>query len=218
MNPELKHSISQIKTDKRKIFLQILIIFIFPIILIWAGVIPVEKRVLALVAVVTGLVVLLHVEKWNLRMLGVGNGKFHKYFIPYAVFTGSLVLLIILFGEDITKKEEVARWWTHSHFMYLFFVVSLFQEVAYRGYLMPALGKIHKSPGFIIIGNALLFTFLHSIFPGLLIGLPVAFAGGVGFAYMYYKYPNLPLIILSHSVLNFFIVLFGFFAMPGLTY
>ena len=60
--------------------------------------------------------------------------------------------------------------------------------------------------------------FLHSIFPNPTIGLPIAFIGGLGFALMYMKYPSLLLIIISHSIINFFVVLYGFFVIPGVTY
>jgi membrane protease YdiL (CAAX protease family) len=60
--------------------------------------------------------------------------------------------------------------------------------------------------------------FLHVIFPNPMIGLPIAFIGGIGFAVMYLRYPSLPLIILSHALINFFVVLYGFFVVPGVTY
>lgn len=207
-----------IQTGKRELVVQIALVFVLPILLINAGLIPVDKRVVVLGVVVGLLVVVLLLEKWNLTMLGVRTDTMKKYFAPYAVFTFVMVVLITSFGEDITKTEELAQWWNYNHFLYRFFIVSALQEVAYRGYLMPSLGSLIKKPALLIIANALLFTFLHSIFPKPLIGLPIAFIGGIGFALMYYRYPNLPLIILSHSIINFYIVLYGFFIIPGITY
>jgi membrane protease YdiL (CAAX protease family) len=217
MHPLISSAIHHIKTHTTEILLHILIVFIFPVFLIKAGVIPIHDRVVFLVVMVSFLLVVLVQEKWTPNMLGLSNGTTKKYYMQYALFTLLGVLMLVAFGEK-TGHEELARWWMHRHFLYLFFIVSLFQEVAYRGYLIPALGKIFKNPVLIVLTNALLFTFLHIIFPSLTVSLPLAFVGGVGFAVMYIKYPSLTLIILSHSVLNFCAVLYGFFVIPGVTY
>lgn len=217
MNPALKRTIAKIKTGKLEIFIQILIVFILPVALIHGGVIPITKRVLMLVIIVTLFVVILAKERWTLRMLGVEKEKIKKYALPYLAFTGIMLLLIFLFSEHVLHVEEISQWWTHRHFLYLFFIVSLFQEVAYRGYLIPALGKLAHSVPMLVFANVLLFTFLHTIFPNPMIGLPVAFVGGVGFAIMYLRYPSLPLIVISHAALNFCAVLYGFFIVPGVT-
>lgn len=218
MNKSLRSSIAAIRTSTHELFLQIVLVFILPIILLYAGVIPVEKRIIVLGIMVGALVLVLFLEQWNLKMLGIRRDTIKDYLVPYIVFTFAMVLLITLFGENITKKEELAQWWNHNHFLYRFLIVSGLQEIAYRGYLMPALGKITQKPVLLILSNAIIFTFLHILFPNPLVGLPVAFIGGVGFAIMYYRYPNLPLIIISHSIINFCIILYGFFVIPGITY
>lgn len=217
MNSEIMESIPVMKTGQKEIFIQIFLIFILPIVLINLGIIPVQYRVLILVAIVTALVVLLLKEKWTWHTLGIGNKTFKKYFLPYLLFTAISVVCVSFFSEKI-GQEEIARWWTYKHFMYGFFVVSLFQEVAYRAYLIPALAKLTSRPVIILLSNTLLFTFLHTIFPNPVFGLPLAFAGGIGFALMYMRFPNLPLIVLSHAVLNFTVVLYGFFVIPGVTH
>lgn len=218
MNPRLKHAIDTIKTSKKEIFLQILIVFILPIALIQFKVISIHTRVPLLVMLVSILVFILLKEQWTLDMLGATFRNFKKFLLPYAIFTLLGSIAIIQFGERVAGAEELSQWWKHSHFVYLFFIVSLFQEVAYRGYLVPALGKLTRVPLYIIFTNAVLFTYLHIIFPNPLLCLPIAAIGGIGFAWIYIKYPSLPLAILSHSVLNFVAVLYGFFVVPGITY
>lgn len=218
MNEYFQQTINSIKTSRREIRAHIFLVFVLPILLIDLGVIPVTKRIAVLGMLLVLLMFILFFEKWNFAMLGFYKGSIKKYLMPYALFTGVGVFLIVQFAESITKVEEPARWWTHPHFIYLFFVVSFLQEVAYRGYLMPALGKLIREPASMIFINALIFTFLHTMFPGIAVGLPVAFIGGIGFAIMYYSYPSLPLIVISHSILNFLVVLHGFFVIPGVTY
>lgn len=143
-------------------------------------------------------------------MLHIERKHFKKFLVPYILFTIVGVIVISAFGEK-TGHEEMSQWWLNDHLLYLFLIVSAFQEIAYRGYLIPALQKIVKSPALVLFFNALIFTYMHAIFPNPQINLPLAFVGGLGFAAIYMRYPNLFLIILSHAVLNFCAILFGFF-------
>jgi len=218
MNPQLISVFDSIKTKKSVLFIQIVLVFIAPLILIHLGIIPISYRVVALSVIVFLLLLILIKEHWTRAMFEVTLTNAKKYFWQYVIFTIIGVFAISIFGEHFIGREELQGWWHYNHFLYLFFIVSLLQEVAYRGYLIPALGALSRNPLWIILANALLFTYLHTIFPGLLVNLPLAFVGGIGFAIMYLKYPSLPLIILSHAALNFIAVLLGFFIIPGITY
>lgn len=203
----------KITTSKREIWIQIFAVFILPILLIKFHIVPLGHRIWVLVLLVTLLMMILHGESWTLSMMGI-HKKWYRDLLPYTLFTAVCVLGIIMISH-LLDRQILTTWWKHPHFLYMFFVVSLFQEFAYRGYLMPALAKITSSTSRIILLNTLLFTFLHVIFPDLIYGLPLAFVGGICFALMYKKYPNLPLIIIAHAILNFTVVLFGFFTIPG---
>lgn len=217
MEPHLTQTISSIKTPKRELVAQIFVVFIVPILAIYYGFVPATYRIWVLGGVMTLFILLLMQEKWTRSMLGLGKVQLKKYILPYVIFTAVAVAVTAYYGEGI-GHEELQAWWTHSHFLYKFFLVSLFQEVGYRAYLIPALGKLVSKPALIVVLNAILFTFLHIIFPQQMVGLPLACIGGLGFALMYMRYPSLILIILSHSIINFFVVLFGFFVIPGVTY
>lgn len=217
MNTDMEKTITNIQTKNWEINLQIFIVFVIPIILINTGIIPIQYRVWTMGILVSILLFILIKEKWTWQMLGLNTNTFRKYALPYIIFTTIGVVGVVVFGER-TGQEEIARWWTYNHFIYGFFLVSLLQEIAYRAYLIPALGKLISNPLKIIVVNALLFTFLHTIFPNPILGLPLAFIGGIGFSFMYLRFPNLPLVVLSHAVLNFVIVLYGFFVVPGITY
>ncbi|MCX6757737.1 MAG: type II CAAX endopeptidase family protein [Candidatus Nomurabacteria bacterium] len=217
MDEQIKYIVENIQTSKKELLLQILLIFILPILLIDLSIISSGQRVYLLVALISLLVVILVEEKWTLLMLGITKYRIKKYIIPYTIFTLVTVATISLFGEKI-GYEELNKWWKYSHFIYGFLLVSIFQEVGYRAYLIPALSKLISRPWLVVIVNALIFMFLHSIFPNPMIGLPLAFIGGLGFAIMYMRYPSLLLIIISHSIINFAVVLYGFFVIPGVTY
>jgi membrane protease YdiL (CAAX protease family) len=217
MHPAIVSAIEAIKTTKKQLIAQIVIVFIIPILLIHSGYLPISARAPTLVVLISILVFILFKEQWTWSMLGVQRHVNRRFLMAYVIFTALGILFIIQFGEGM-GHEGMVQWWRHAHFLYAFFVVSLFQEVAYRGYLIPALGKFLRSPIQIVLSNAVLFTYLHTIFPNPLLALPLAFVGGVAFAVMYLKYPSLPLVIASHAVLNFVAVLYGFFVVPGITY
>jgi membrane protease YdiL (CAAX protease family) len=214
MNSELQDTVAKIRTSTPELAVQILVVFIIPIVLINTGIIPIEYRVPVLAILVTTLCIFLVAEKWTLRMLGFRRTVPLKTILAYTLFTIVGVWAISRLGRYL-GYTPTDTWWQVPHFLYLFFIVSAFQEIAYRGYLMPALATFEKSPVALIVTNAALFTFLHSVFPNYSINLPLAFVGGIGFACMYYKYPNMLAITLSHAVLNFAAVWYGFFTVAG---
>ncbi|MDQ5901343.1 MAG: hypothetical protein QG580_58 [Patescibacteria group bacterium] len=219
MNKYLSDSIDKIITSKKELWIQILFVFIIPVFLIQTKIVPAENRIWILMLVVSLLTMILVYEKWNSKMLGLTKSNIKKFVLPYAIFTIIGIMFIIYLSEGILNKEEIKNWWQYSHFLYMFFIVSFFQEIAYRGYMVPALGKItNKNTNTVIFINAILFTYLHIIFGNFLVSLPLAFLAGISFAVMYIKFPNLILMIISHSILNFFAVLYGFFILPGITF
>ena len=149
-----------IRTSKKELSLQILLVFILPIIFFQTGIISVKYRIFVLVLIVTTLLIILFFEKWTPRMLGLTSLNLKKFVVPYGIFTLIGTLSIIRFGE-IIGNQEITNWWTHSHFLYLFFVVSFFQEIAYRGYLIPALGKLTNVPIFIIFANIVFYKMVN---------------------------------------------------------
>jgi len=93
--------------------------------------------------------------------------------------------------------------------MFLFVFVSFFQELAYRGFLIPKLMLLFNNPLLVILFNALIFMFVHIIYKNRLVNLSITFIMGIIFAWSYFYMPNLILITISHAILNFFGVLYG---------
>lgn len=193
--------------------LKIAFVFVLPVTLFVAGVIPVRYRLHALILFSIVTIALVVQEKYALHELGIRTDNMRGAFVPYTLFTLLGVGLILIFAK-ILGRAPVANWQTDYHFTFLFLPISIIQEFLYRGYLMPTLKRLFSSTAIVILINALLFTLIHAIYPPLAIAIPLAFVAGLGFAVMYHRYPNLILISLSHSVLNFAAVLFGFFYRP----
>lgn len=207
----MKIRVKNFSLSKEQIVLgQIFLIFIAPVLLIYYGFIPRESRMIVLIVVSLFVYSIILKEKWSNSELGFVKNNFKKYLIPYLVFMIVGVFTIILYARNFDMQIQ-DLWWTKPHFLFLFIFVSFLQEFAYRGFLIPKLKMIFTDRLGVVFINALLFTLLHIIFPIPQVMLPLAFIGGLVFSVLYIKYPDLILVSIAHSVLNFVAVLYGFF-------
>ena len=138
---------------------------------------------------------------------------FIKDITPYAIFTivGVGLLFFVSYIIPSFDNRPYYKWWEDMRFLALFIPISVLQEIIFRGILMKFLRHAFSSPMFIIILNASLFSLIHVIYDNSIFILPMTFIGGIGFAWIYYKYPNLILVSISHTVLNFTAMTLGFF-------
>ena len=191
--------------------LQILIIFVLPIGLLCLNIIKKKYR-LALLFLSSILVLgIVFIEKISAHSLGIRTDNLGSSILPYVIFT-SLALATIFLLSFFLHKKPSANWKKNPHFLYLFIPISFLQEFLYRGFLFPKLSSVSTNFFWTILANTVLFALLHIIYKNRRINVPFAFVAGLSFALMYYFSPNLILISISHAILNFFAVLFGFFS------
>lgn len=199
----------KIRKNRFGAFIQIILLFVLPVILLYSGVLPVERRFLILVGVVILMIGVLIKERWSLKNLGIRLDNLKNSLAPYCLFTIAVVAIIIVLAQLMERGVQEA-WWLNPHFIYFILPVSIFQEFAYRSFLMPKLKLFSNSPIVVIGVNALLFGLLHIIFPDAALTFFLTFLLGLGFAGLYYRYPNLIAISASHFIINFFAVIFCF--------
>lgn len=191
-----------------RFLLQILIFLVIPVVLLTLGIIPLDKRGIVLAAVFLGIIIVAIIEKIPLKTLGIRTDNFRKAFTPYSAFT--LIGIFVLLGLGyFLNKEPLANWWTYSHLQWAFLPISVFQEFGYRAYFQTKLQKI-INPYIAILVMSTLYSGMHILWKDPLI-ISMTFGAGLGWGYLWYKYPNLYLIILSHSILNFLAIYLGFF-------
>jgi len=198
-----------IKRNKELVWIQILYLFLIPIMLLYYKVIPSNGRVLTLLIITILIYGIARYEKWNKIDFGI-RGKWTEYFIPYLIFTIICVTLLFIV-EEFEIGKPMLSWWTNLRFLLLFIPLSVLQEIVFRGVLMNMLRRVFFNKWFIILLNAGIFSIMHIIYLNALFTLPFTFVAGIGFAWIYYKYPNLILISISHTILNFIAMIFGFF-------
>ena len=188
----------------------VLFLFIFPVIVLYSGLVPFSWRLWMLASFAALVGVISFRGERSLRSLGIRSDNVARAWVPYLLFTLAGVCALFLYAL-VLGKAPLPGWGQSSHLLFLFIPISFSQEFLYRGFLMPELRRLYVSIVSVVLIDALLFMLLHIIYGEPLITLPLALAGGIAFSYMYYKYPNLLLVALSHSALNFVAVLYGLF-------
>lgn len=197
------------KKGKELVWIQILYLYLIPIILLYYKVIPSNFRVFCLLIVALLLYGIARYEKWNKLDFGIQD-SWRKYFLPYLIFTiAGIVLLLAI--EEFEIGSPMFHWWKNAKFLLLFIPLSVTQEIIFRGVLMNMLRRVFTNKWFIILLNASVFALMHIIYLRAYFTLPLTFVAGIGFAWIYYKYPNLILISISHTILNFTGMILGYF-------
>ncbi len=198
-----------VENEKELVWVQILYLYVAPTLLLYFGVIPGQFRIILLFVVALLLLGIIRHAHWTYADLGIRRIR-QKDILPYALFTTGGIAFIVWLAT-IAPHASYGEWWEDVKFLLLFIPISILQEVIFRGILMNFLRRAFKNPLFIIVLNACIFTLLHVIYLHSAFVLPFTFIAGIGFAWMYYQYPNLILISISHTILNFIAMIFGFF-------
>ena len=197
------------KTEKEIVFLQILYLFVIPVLLLYFKVLSNNWRFMMLFIVALLLLGIIRYDKWSFSDLGIEK-NYLKDIKPYAMLTVGGVLFLVWLAE-IVPHSPFLKWWENMRFLLLFIPLSVFQEIIFRGVLMNMLRRTFTSTIFIIVLNAGLFAMMHVIYLNSIFVLPMTFIAGIAFAWIYYQYKNLILISISHTVLNFVAMILGFF-------
>ncbi len=166
-------------------------------------------HVLSLICIIAiGIVVF---EKWSFFDLGMRIDNIKEGLIPYVAFTAIGVLCLVI-SAKILKNKPDKDFYKQKHFIFGFILLSILQEFLFRSFLIVKLSSFINSTFLIILINAVLFTIMHLIYFNKKSVLFLLFCSGLIFAYLYLSFPNLILISISHSILNYFAVMFGFFS------
>lgn len=197
------------KNGRELVWVQILYLYVIPTLLLYFKVLPGNFRFLLLFGVALLLYGIVRSAKWTWSDLGIQK-DFMKDIVPYSIFTIAGVLFLIWLAQ-IVPHDPFLGWWVNAKFLLLFIPVSLLQEIIFRGVLMNMLRRVFSNALFIITLNAVVFAMMHVIYLNSVFVLPMTFIAGIGFAWMYYQYENLPLISISHTILNFTAMILGFF-------
>lgn len=199
--------------SKRLIIVQIVLIFILPVFLLYFKIVPDSWRLFFLAAGALAIYGIIRHESWTHEEMGVRHDNIRRALPLYLGFTILAIIALYILDEKVDPvnfSDKVSQAYLFRTLI-LFLPISFFQEFAFRSFLIQRFKLIFNHNFTIILVNTLLFTMIHVIYPSLIIGLPLAFVGGIFFTWLYLKHPNLLLISLAHAVTNVVAVLLGFF-------
>lgn len=150
------------------------------------------------------------IHQWSFEDLGFQFKDFMKALpwyalsIPIGIF--GLFLYTQFFPEEIYKGTTD----TNTYFVYSVWGV-IAQEILYRGYLMRLGQQVFGDGWFNICINVIVFVGMHIFYPGFVQKLWILIPAGILFTLLYQRYPNIILIIITHSILNGVSVALGIF-------
>jgi len=196
--------------SKRLIIIQILVIFIIPVLLLYFKIFSTNWRVVLLAVSSLFIYGIIRHEHWTYDDMGVKYDNFKKALPFYLFFTVLGVLVLLLIDHKVNLPEIGSRAF-YIKTLAFFIPSSFFQEFAFRSFLIPRLKMIFNNNYYIIFFNTILFVFMHIIYSNWGVILPLLSISGILFAWLYIKYPNLILVSVAHSILNITAVLLGFF-------
>lgn len=186
------------------------IVAVFSIVLMITGIVPSHLRYFVLIGIFGYSLIVILLRGWTAEELGIRKDTL-VYWPWYLVCT--CIAIGVLFATHHMLGMPFPKW-TLLEFIVLAiisFALSIIQEFLYRSWLFRLFLDISKNPKFSIVMSAVLFAFMHVIFPQLDTVLPLTIIGGFMFAILYSKYQNFYLVSASHFPINLTAVALGFF-------
>ncbi|MDO8628683.1 MAG: hypothetical protein Q7R56_02930 [Nanoarchaeota archaeon] len=195
------------------IMLEIFLLFILPILLLRLKLVPRKFRFYMYIFIILLIFSIFIVEKWSFYQIGFRLDNIRSAVLPYSIFTILSILGIVLYAHLLNRKQ-VKQWWVYPHFQYGFLVLAFFQQIAFQSFLTHQLQILNMNPLVIILIVTTIFLFMHTIFNSFKEGIPLLIVAGIVYSSFYLIYQNIIIATLSHAVLNFISVLYGFFIDP----
>jgi len=190
--------------------LEVFLISILPISLIKLKIIPSRFRLALLLGIFILLAGFIYLQGISLIQLGIKTNNLFSAITPYlsSVIISVLVLIVL---SKVMRKKSAEKWYEDPHFLFLFIPISFAQQFLFQGFILFKLTSVFSSTIAIII-TALIFGYMHTIYPEPFFSMILGTLAGLLFATLYAIYPNLLLVSITHSILNFTAVYLGFFS------
>jgi|SRR3989344_769611 len=189
--------------------IEIFLISILPISLIRFKVISPKFRIFVLLGIFILSFFIIFFQHISFIEIGIRTDNFYPSIIVYSVSTIIAILFLITLAK-ITKNTHAQKWYKDPHFLFLFIPISFAQQFLFQGFILFKLNFIFNSLIAIIV-TALIFGYMHTIYPRPLFNMILGTIAGLFFATLYTIYPNLFVSSITHSILNLIAVYLGFF-------
>lgn len=182
---------------------------VLPISLIKFKIIFPKFRLFLLIGIFVLVSVLIYLENIPLNKFGMGADNFYLGALTYFVATVVSILFLIILAK-IMGNKGAREWYKDPHFLFLFIPISFAQQFLFQGFILYKL-NLTFGPLVAVVLTALIFGYMHTIFPKPLFSMILGTIAGLLFATLYTIYPNILMASITHSILNPIAVYFGFF-------
>ncbi len=196
-----------------EIIFEVLFLFILPTVLLRYYPLSHKHRFAVFLLIPLILMGIVLWEQWSFAEIGFRTDTLFSAGVAYGIFTIVGILGIILYANSLQRLPR-RKWWKHWHFQIGFLLLAFLQQFTFQGFLVHQFQLLSLPSILIVIITAVLYIFIHSIYSDFVAGLPLLILAGVMFAWLYLIYPNILIATLSHAILNFIAVLYGFFSKP----
>ncbi len=189
--------------------IEVFLISILPISLIKLKIIPAKFRLFVLGGVAILLASLIVFQKGVSVNFGLRTNNIYDQVVAYlsVTFVAALFLLVL---ARIMKMKSAKEWREDPHFIFLFVPISFAQQFLFQGFILFKLQQTFPSVRAIVV-TAVMFGYMHTIFPRPVLNMILGTTAGLLFAVLYTIYPNIIVVSVMHSILNFTAVYLGFF-------
>ena len=184
-------------------WLQIILLFVLPVILLLFDVVPYDAHLLfggIILCLIVGIVLK---ERWTLSDLGLQlRFKREAWLVHIAVtIVGVGVIVFLARMLHLPSADISAQGFYHFNPIFLI-ALNFAQEFLYRVFLIRKLELVLSRMTLVVIANAFIFAFMHLIFtpPWFMFGVTLIM--GAVYAILYIRYRSWILVGLSHTVLN----------------
>lgn len=197
--------------NKTALFIEFIIIFITPPLLVVAGVLP-KTFIMPLLWAIT-LYAYLHLHDAGICAFRFNFTRTALWHVlkRFFLFTVLMTLFILLYKPESFLALPSSKPWFWLAVMLLYPILSAFvQEVLFRSfffYRYEALFQGHMLQ--LITANAMLFAYIHIVFENW-IAVLFTFIGGILFAHTYLKTRSTMLVAIEHALYGDILYTLGF--------
>ncbi|ASQ90262.1 hypothetical protein CHL67_04390 [Prosthecochloris sp. GSB1] len=186
----------------------LLLLFVLPAALIAAGVIPFSLRFAVLVLMLLFVIVYSALRGFSFADLGIRSDNLVASLGVNAALSALFsAVLFLLFYFRLIPGPYAPVWSVFIPFYFLF--ASPMQEFLFRSFLFAEMRASGIRRGWVMIAvSALSFSFIHVIY-GDWLTLFATFCVGVMWGGVYFRFPNLAGVSLSHAIIGMFAILAG---------
>lgn len=194
------------------VVLELFVLIVLPVSLIRLGVLHPKFRVQSIFLVFAVCALLFTLRDTDLTTIGFTEENFTSalefYGLAALVGVGFVALL-----ARVYKRRFEPDWYKDFHKIVFFVPLSFVQQFIFQGFVLHELLPVFH-PFAAVVTTAVLFGYMHTIYPNPLRNMVITTIAGIGFSSLYLYMPNLVAISLCHAVLNFAVINFGFFTYP----